>query len=1500
MRTVAPPQRCKSCHPLMAILSQLYRMTAQRRRCIIGHKLITRNGTQIVKQTRDQTNQVEKASDFWMLQAQRRNRPTCWNIKPGLLQPLNLAKMSTKLNLYAMNRTLKSVSQPHLYLSNNRVLTPQDLGLWGHLTGVKIKPAKRVSQTLRSRRVFTRTRHHLSSLQPFLTRGLNKLTHHNLKLRKSQMTPKTHRKRTLWNQYEKFANNKELADTSGQEHQLPSSETLAVPTAGELLRGLYTSGSRESLSSSATGKDDGKVQGSSRLPGGEQMERSLGTEKPEMVIFCASTESSSKPSAAVPSFDTRVSLQTEEVVATDPSDQVLTTETPLTTELVHSSQEIVLVREDANISGGWSNVQLNQSYLLREDGTVCEAAIFSSELSTAEPKQYEESFPTDIELHSQSVEVYQFCSLVEEVAEETVCVSSAAHAPHSPGYEVNLFNALLENSEDYHEKEDLEPQRKPSLNTINEGDAVVISQHPVPLSHDATKVQPSSNSNSHNLSSKNTVEPHLVLGVNQDVEAANTSDVCFVEVATESPCSFTVEKPDAGPVPPCSEITLAGQTQTEGRSSPLFQTVLQKKDAEASGGILSLIPPVVTGEGLGMESSIAVSVHVSHVELQPSELTVLSATETDLTPSQSIENVALSREPKQESSQRSNILNPKLLLLKQGETSLLKHPSSLLKKVTEQQNVAISLATAHKSWPGTVSKECLPQMASAADASRASAALTSQKDQKQRPFDTPADPSVKVQSTSLGSNISLVPDQSTSSSSKFEKEALTIPETSTPESDVASQDVIAADVTSASMPNKVYMVPISVEGGRIVMSSTSPTEPVNQSESLYMEEESEDMEQDELMDENETQDVEAGQVSSAEEASDEEPDKTDCEMTTPGLQYKVCQWITDRVTTNSPVSPSTSSPYLSSSSNDWSTPRRERSSPLRGPHGKFVSPSSLGGYSSSSSPPDQSYLQRPRGERHTDMAELAKHEADIEHRSQALKREGFWSTKRLTRLMEPPRPKVHWDYLCEEMQWLSADFAQERRWKRGVARKVVRMVMRHHEELRQKEEKAKRDEHAKIRRVASSIAKEVRAFWSSVEKVVQYKQQSRLEEKRKKALDLQLDFIVGQTEKYSDLLSKSLAPIKPPEIVPVTPKKSLPAGVDEDDRDFEPPCEEEDDEETIEVEEQQDGNDAESHQREIELLKEESLLPLDQLLSTLNLPQESGSEEECSEESSSSPEEDAEFSANEEDAEDEEDTIAAQEKVEGNVDHAEELDDLAKEGNMSVEELLEKYKGAYSSDFDIPSASGSKESSDLEVSGDEEEETEEDESDAASNTSSSDSSGDSAEEDDSEKDIEESEEEAESDDCGDEGTELLLKEGDNSPPSSSSRPKKEISHIAATAESLQPKGYTLATTKVKTPIPFLLHGTLREYQHIGLDWLVTMYEKKLNGILADEMGLGKTIQTIALLAHLACEKGNWGPHLIIVPTSVMLNWEMELKRWCPGFKILTYFGSQKERKLKDR
>ncbi|KAL2864882.1 putative SNF2 family helicase/ATPase (Swr1) [Aspergillus lucknowensis] len=128
---------------------------------------------------------------------------------------------------------------------------------------------------------------------------------------------------------------------------------------------------------------------------------------------------------------------------------------------------------------------------------------------------------------------------------------------------------------------------------------------------------------------------------------------------------------------------------------------------------------------------------------------------------------------------------------------------------------------------------------------------------------------------------------------------------------------------------------------------------------------------------------------------------------------------------------------------------------------------------------------------------------------------------------------------------------------------------------------------------------------------------------------------------------------------------------------------------------------------------------------------------------------------------------------------------------------------------------------------------------------------------------------------------------------------ESISSYEAPAEKITQSSESPAPG-LKTPIPHLLRGTLREYQHFGLDWLAGLYTNNINGILADEMGLGKTIQTIALLAHLAVEHEVWGPHLVVVPTSVILNWEMEFKKWCPGFKIMTYYGNQEERRQKRR
>eukprot|EP00518_Triparma_eleuthera_P023385 CAMPEP_0197549118 /NCGR_PEP_ID=MMETSP1320-20131121/3085_1 /TAXON_ID=91990 /ORGANISM="Bolidomonas sp., Strain RCC2347" /LENGTH=1500 /DNA_ID=CAMNT_0043109277 /DNA_START=71 /DNA_END=4571 /DNA_ORIENTATION=+ len=90
-------------------------------------------------------------------------------------------------------------------------------------------------------------------------------------------------------------------------------------------------------------------------------------------------------------------------------------------------------------------------------------------------------------------------------------------------------------------------------------------------------------------------------------------------------------------------------------------------------------------------------------------------------------------------------------------------------------------------------------------------------------------------------------------------------------------------------------------------------------------------------------------------------------------------------------------------------------------------------------------------------------------------------------------------------------------------------------------------------------------------------------------------------------------------------------------------------------------------------------------------------------------------------------------------------------------------------------------------------------------------------------------------------------------------------------------------------------GTLKDYQLEGLNWMIHLRSKGLNGILADEMGLGKTLQSISILAYgYEFLKIN-GPHLIVVPKSTLSNWMNELARWCPSLRALRYHGSKDER-----
>ncbi|XP_059634204.1 ATP-dependent helicase BRM [Cornus florida] len=112
------------------------------------------------------------------------------------------------------------------------------------------------------------------------------------------------------------------------------------------------------------------------------------------------------------------------------------------------------------------------------------------------------------------------------------------------------------------------------------------------------------------------------------------------------------------------------------------------------------------------------------------------------------------------------------------------------------------------------------------------------------------------------------------------------------------------------------------------------------------------------------------------------------------------------------------------------------------------------------------------------------------------------------------------------------------------------------------------------------------------------------------------------------------------------------------------------------------------------------------------------------------------------------------------------------------------------------------------------------------------------------------------------------------------------------------KYYNLAhavNERVMRQPSMLRAGTLRDYQLVGLQWMLSLYNNKLNGILADEMGLGKTVQVMALIAYLMEFKGNYGPHLIIVPNAVLVNWKSELHTWLPSVSCIFYVGGKEQR-----
>ena len=99
----------------------------------------------------------------------------------------------------------------------------------------------------------------------------------------------------------------------------------------------------------------------------------------------------------------------------------------------------------------------------------------------------------------------------------------------------------------------------------------------------------------------------------------------------------------------------------------------------------------------------------------------------------------------------------------------------------------------------------------------------------------------------------------------------------------------------------------------------------------------------------------------------------------------------------------------------------------------------------------------------------------------------------------------------------------------------------------------------------------------------------------------------------------------------------------------------------------------------------------------------------------------------------------------------------------------------------------------------------------------------------------------------------------------------------------------LPTEEIEYP---KLNATLRDYQKYGYKWLKYLTDNNLGACLADDMGLGKTLQAIALLSNLHEEKKK--KSMVIMPKSLIYNWENEIKKFAPKLKVGVYYGINRD------
>ncbi|CAH8494429.1 unnamed protein product [Dicrocoelium dendriticum] len=116
-------------------------------------------------------------------------------------------------------------------------------------------------------------------------------------------------------------------------------------------------------------------------------------------------------------------------------------------------------------------------------------------------------------------------------------------------------------------------------------------------------------------------------------------------------------------------------------------------------------------------------------------------------------------------------------------------------------------------------------------------------------------------------------------------------------------------------------------------------------------------------------------------------------------------------------------------------------------------------------------------------------------------------------------------------------------------------------------------------------------------------------------------------------------------------------------------------------------------------------------------------------------------------------------------------------------------------------------------------------------------------------------------------------------------------------EPVIPKKTDVVAVATGFHLPRSLYDKLYPYQRDGVRWLWRLHNTGPGGVLADDMGLGKTLQVIAFLSGLFLANQRRLSILVIMPVSVLMTWESELKRWAPSLRVALFHDAGKSTRL---